>query len=55
MNIDGEIEDTGKISKVCTSYAKAETDVEFDPSLISDNDIIKVIKKAGYEATLIRE
>lgn len=50
MNIDGELEDTGKIISVSTNYAKAETVVEFDPTLISEEEIIGIIKKVGYVA-----
>ena len=50
MNIDGEIEDTGKVKDVCTSYAKQQTEVEFDPKQISPVEIIQAIKRAGYDA-----
>lgn len=53
MNIDGELEDTNKISAVNTSYAKAQTVVEFDPALISEQEIKDLIKKVGYTATTI--
>jgi len=47
---DGELEDTGKIKEVKTNYAKAVTQVEFNPDEISDEEIIAVIKSAGYDA-----
>ena len=50
MNIDGELEDTGKIISVSTSYPKTETTVEFDPSKISEEEIKEIIKKVGYTA-----
>ena len=50
MNIDGELEDTGKIISVSTSYAKAQTMVEFDSAKISEAEIIESIKKVGYTA-----
>lgn len=53
MNIDGELEDTNKIASVSTSYAKAQTVVEFDPSLISEAEIIDLIRQVGYTATKI--
>lgn len=53
MNIDGELEDTGKIISVSTSYAKAQTVVEFDPAQFSEDEIIAIIKKVGYTAERI--
>ncbi len=50
MNIDGEIEDTEKVKDVKTNYAKAITEVEFEPDKISEEEIITAIKKAGYDA-----
>ena len=50
MNIDGELEDTGKIKDVKTNYAKAVTEIEFNPDEISEVEIIQIIKKTGYEA-----
>ena len=51
MNIDGEIEDTEKVKNVKTSYAKQETEVEYDPEEITEEEIIKAVEKAGYTAT----
>lgn len=53
MNIDGELEDTNKIVSVNTNYAKAQTIVEFDSSLISEQEIKDIILKVGYTATTI--
>lgn len=50
MNIDGELEDSGKVVSASTNYAKAETAVEFDPAVISEAEIIETIKKVGYTA-----
>ncbi len=50
MNIDGELEDTGKVKDVKTNYAKAITEVEFDTDHISEIEIIEIIKKVGYDA-----
>lgn len=52
INIDGEIEDTGKVKNVKTNYARSRTEVTFDPSIISEKEIIKTIKKAGYTAVV---
>lgn len=51
MNIDGELEDTEGIKSACTSYAKQETEVEFDEEKIKMPQIIGKIKKTGYTAT----
>ena len=48
INIDGELEDTGKIRKVKTNYAKSQTEVEFDTDQISAKEIVGIIKKVGY-------
>jgi len=52
MNIDGELEDSGKVKDVRTNYAKAQTEVTFDSDEISHGDIIAIIKKVGYEAAI---
>lgn len=51
MNIDGELEDTDGVKSSSTNYAKQLTEVEFDPQKISDQKIIEIIKKVGYDAT----
>lgn len=53
MNIDGELEDTGKIISVSTSYAKEETEVEFDPGVITIEEIQSIIQKVGYESSIV--
>ena len=50
MNIDGELEDTGRVKSSKTSYAKAYTEVEFEPKDISEKEIVEIIKKTGYTA-----
>jgi len=50
MTIDGDLEDTGKVKSSKTNYAKAQTEVEFDPEKITEKEILGVIKKAGYTA-----
>lgn len=50
ITIDGDLEDVGGVKKANTSYAKALTEVEFDPNKIGEKDILKIIKKAGYTA-----
>ena len=48
MNIDFELEDLEGVKMAKTNYAKAQTEVEYDPSLVSDKKIIEAIKKIGY-------
>lgn len=50
ITIDGDLEDKEGVKKAHTSYAKAMTEVEFDPEKISEKEIIKIIKQAGYTA-----
>ena len=52
MNIDGELEDTEGVKQSNTNYAKQQTEVEFDPDRLTDNQIIELIKKVGYNASL---
>ncbi len=52
LNIDGELEETEGVRYANTSYARSETEVEFDPDKISEKKLIAIIKKTGYKATL---
>lgn len=51
MNIDGELEDTEGVKSASTNFAKAVVEVEYDSSKLSDKDVIKTIKTAGYSAS----
>jgi Cu+-exporting ATPase len=51
ITIDGDLEDTEGVKRAQTSYAKAQTEVEFDPELISEKEIVKIIKNTGYTVT----
>lgn len=50
LTIDMDLEDTEGVKKSQTSYAKGETEVEFDPEKVSDELILETIKKSGYNA-----
>lgn len=50
FNIDGELEDTDGVKEAKTNYAKAQTEVTFDPSKITVGKIGSIIKIVGYEA-----
>lgn len=51
MNIDGDLEDTSGVKSSNTNYAKAVTEVSFDTDKVSQDEIIRIIKKTGYTAT----
>lgn len=53
ITIDMDLEDLDGVKRAQTSYAKAETEVEFDSNKISDNLILETIKKSGYTAILL--
>lgn len=53
MNIDGELEDTDGVISASTSYAKAVTEVEFAPDVISKSKIKAVIEKLDYQVSEI--
>jgi Cu+-exporting ATPase len=55
FNIDGELEDTDGVKEASTNFAKAKTEVKFDPEKVKIEKIVKLIKKAGYDATLAAE
>jgi copper chaperone CopZ len=52
ITIDGDLEDREGIKESKTNYAKAQTEVTFDPQKVSEKEIISVIKKTGYTAIL---
>lgn len=48
LTIDMDLEEVEGVKSSKTSYAKAETEVEFETDKVKDEDLIEVIKKAGY-------
>lgn len=50
LTIDGDLEEQEGIMSAKTSYAKSQTEVQFDPKKVTEKEIIQVIKKAGYTA-----
>jgi len=50
LTIDMDLEDLPGVKSSSTSYAKQETDVEFDPDKAADDLILQTIKKSGYTA-----
>ncbi|MDO8570814.1 MAG: heavy metal-associated domain-containing protein [Candidatus Daviesbacteria bacterium] len=53
MCIDMDLEDLPGVCNCKTSYAKAETEVEYDPEKIDLEKITETIKKSGYTAISI--
>lgn len=51
MVIDMDLEDLEGIKSAKTSYAKAETEIEFDPDKINLEKITESIKKSGYNSS----
>lgn len=49
MMIDGDLEDSGKVKSCRTSYVKSQTEVEFDPERMGEEEIVKLIGKAGFK------
>ncbi|MBI2040075.1 heavy-metal-associated domain-containing protein [Candidatus Microgenomates bacterium] len=52
LTIDMDLEDLEGVKMAKTSYARAETEIEFDPEKVSEEKILETIKNAGYTATL---
>ncbi|HLD01549.1 MAG TPA: heavy-metal-associated domain-containing protein [Patescibacteria group bacterium] len=51
MSIDGDLEDLLEgIKSACTSYAKQETEIEFEERKVKIEQIIQIIKDTGYSA-----
>lgn len=50
LSIDMDLEDLDGIKNVRTSYAKAETEVEFEEEKIDEKAVLETIKKTGYTA-----
>lgn len=50
ITIDMDLEDLDGVKSANTSYAKQETEIEFDPEKISDDLVLATIKKSGYTA-----
>jgi len=48
LNIDGALEETKGVLSSSTSYAKSQTTISYDPSLITKDALVKVITDQGY-------
>ena len=49
MDIDFELEDLNGVKEAKTNYAKQEAMVNYDPKMVTTEQIMAVIKKLGYE------
>lgn len=54
ITIDGDLEERVGVKESKTNYAKAQTEVEFDPEKVTEKEILQIIKKAGYTAEEIK-
>lgn len=48
LTIDFDLEDLAGVKSAKTSYAAQVTEVEFEADRVKEEDLIEVIKKAGY-------
>ena len=51
LNIDLDLEDLPGVKKSQTNYAKSETLVEFDPSQVTESQIVSSITNTGYQVS----
>ena len=52
LNIDWDLEDLSGVISTKTSYNTQESLIEFDTDLVSLEQIIKTVQKAGYQAEM---
>ncbi len=50
--IDGDLEDTKGIISASTNYARQITEVEYEEGQINIYEILSIINKTGYKASL---
>ena len=50
MAIDMELEDLPGVEEARTSFARATTEVAFDPARVGQEAILAAVRKAGYTA-----
>lgn len=48
--IDGDLEELTGVKRAVTHFAKSETEVEFDETIVDLEIIIEKIQKTGYKA-----
>lgn len=52
LNIDWELEETEGVREVKTSYARQTTEITYNSDVLKPEQIIQIIKKTGYDASL---
>ena len=50
MAIDMDLEDLAGVKEAKTNYARSLTQVEYDPTKVTLNQILATIRETGYEA-----
>lgn len=50
MLIDGDLEDLDGVKSSKTSYAKSESEIDFDETKLKLDDLHQSIKKTGYSS-----
>lgn len=53
LAIDMELEDVPGVEEALTTFARATTEVAFDPARVDLSTIIATVRKAGYEARAV--
>lgn len=54
MNIDFDLEDLEGVCSSKTSYARAESEIEFDEEKVKVEQLLESVKKTGYTAVLVK-
>ena len=49
MNIDFDLENLEGVKSAKTNYARQESEIEFDPEKVTEEDLANNIKKTGYK------
>ncbi len=52
MNIDMSLEELPGVTRASTDYARAKSEVVYDPKIVSPKEMIKAIAELGYTATV---
>lgn len=52
LTIDMDLEEVNGVKKAQTSYARAETEIEFDAQTVSEDLILETIRKSGYSVEI---
>lgn len=48
LDIDFDLEDLDGVERAKTNYARQKSEVRFDPSKVSIEDIMAIVSKKGY-------